>query len=83
MVSNQCSIRQHAKFEPDHTDRTGVMAKIIGALEEEVRKKEFRHPFLPRLKKSQLSNRKKKLTSGFHQRNEEGEIFSEKNKSDL
>ena len=55
--------------------------KIIGALEKI--RKEFLHSFLAMLKKSQLSNRKKKLTCGFYLRIEEGEIYSEKNKSVL
>ena len=45
LVSKHCSIiKQHAKFEPDRTNRTGVMTKIIRALEE--RKNFFTHFWL-------------------------------------
>ena len=29
-------IRQHAKFEPDQINKTGMVTKIIGALEERI-----------------------------------------------
>ena len=58
MVSKHCSIiRKHAKFEPDRTNRTGVMTKNVRSVKrkkkkEERRKKEFLHPFLAKFKKS-------------------------------
>ena len=55
MVSKHCSIiRKHAKFEPDRTNRTGVMTKNVRSVrrkkeerkKERKKKKEFLHPFL-------------------------------------
>ena len=58
MVSKHCSIiRKQAKFEPDRTNRTGVMTKNVRSVrrkkkKKERKKKEFLHPFLAKFKKS-------------------------------
>ena len=71
-------VRQHAKFEPDRTNITGVMTKIVGTLEEWI----FT-PIFGQVQKITTFEPKKNSTCVFHLCIEEGKVYSEKNKLGL
>ena len=79
LVLKHCSkIRQHVKFKPDRTNRTGFMTKNNRSVR---RRKEFLHPFLANFKKITTLDPKKNSTCGFHLRIEEGYMYLEDKKN--